>query len=93
MRICLLLIVFVLVVYSKEMNNNAEKLFQMKYRQIEEDDESANSQGDNSDEEIENNRRQSSQCEPCGAFRLPCCFPSLCQHRPPKISKCYKVKT
>jgi hypothetical protein len=36
-------------------------------------------------------RRLSSQCELCGALRRPCCFPNLCQHRPPKISKCYKV--
>ncbi len=46
----------------------------------------------NNDEDIENDRRQLSSCEPCGAFRRPCCFPNLCRHQPPKISKCFKVK-
>ena len=55
-----------------------------------EDDQSAGSQS-NSNEEPGIFHRRSSQCEPCGALRLPCCFPDLCQHRPSKISKCFKV--
>ncbi len=91
MVICVLFIAFVLIIYSEARDDNDEELFRMKYRQVEGDDQSADSQTDSSDEEIENKRRKSSQCEPCGTFRRPCCFPNLCQHRSPKISKCYKT--
>jgi hypothetical protein len=90
MLISMLFVASILVVYSEAQNGKDEQLFQMKYRQVEKDDQSANSPGD-SREELGIIRRQSSQCEPCGALRRPCCFPNLCQHRSPKISKCYQV--
>ena len=90
--VCIVFIAFVLVVHSEAINNNDEQSFPMERRQIEEDDRFPNLEDDNNDEEIQINRRQSSQCEPCGVRRVPCCFPNLCQHRPRKISKCFKVK-
>ncbi len=85
-----LFIASVLVVHSGAKDDKDEQLFQMKYRQIDEGDQSADSSSD-SNEELGIIRRQSSQCEPCGTLRRPCCFPDLCQYRPPKISKCHKV--
>jgi hypothetical protein len=82
--VCAVFVALVLIVYSEAINSNDEQSFRMKRRQIEEDD--------NKDEEIGIIRRRSPQCEACGVRRLPCCFPNLCQHRPPKISKCYKPK-
>ena len=90
MFLCLAFIALVLVAYSEVEYNDEKQFFRMKHREVEDDDQSTNSQGDIS-EELELIRRQSSQCEPCGALRRPCCFPDLCQHRRLKISTCYKV--
>jgi hypothetical protein len=90
--ICVVFIAFVLVVYSEAVNNNDEQsLSRIKSRQIEDEDQSTDSQEDKSDEELEDRRRRSPQCEPCGVTRRPCCFPDLCQHRSSKRSKCIKV--
>jgi hypothetical protein len=90
--VCVVFIAFVSVVYSEAINNKDEQSFTMKRRQIEEDDRFPDLEvDDNNDEEIETVRRQSSKCEPCGIRRLSCCFPNLCQRRPGKTSKCYKV--
>lgn len=87
--ICVFLIALVFVVYSKAEENN------MEYRQIEDDDIDAiaSSESNTSDEDFQIiRRRSSSQCEPCGKLRRPCCFPDLCKHQPKQISKCFKVK-
>lgn len=89
--VCVLLIGFVSIVYSEGSENNDAELFQMKYRQVEDDDQPISSESSSDDEEVERYRRQSARCEPCGKLRRSCCFPDLCKHRPKQISKCLKV--
>ena len=83
----MVVLAFAMVLYSNAMVKNMER------RQVENDDDPfAELQDDNEgDEELNTARRKSSQCEPCGLMRTPCCFPNLCQHRTHQISKCLGV--
>jgi hypothetical protein len=90
---------FVLVVCSEPITSNEEDSSEeMKrghhtiYEEMKRDDDTTFEELPPSSEELENDRRKSPQCEPCGISRRPCCFPDLCQHRVSRPSKCYTVK-
>jgi hypothetical protein len=92
MIICVAFAAFILIICSEAINNNDDQLLEIENRQLDEEDKFGDFQDVNNGEVIEVDRRASSQCEPCGLLRNPCCFPNLCQRRKGKPSKCLQAR-
>lgn len=83
--LCLVAVAMLVIAHTDALESMNDPTFQMGRRETVDDE-------DWSDEDVQVNRRQSSNCEPCGIRRLPCCFPNLCQHRSRQISKCLNAR-